>query len=119
MKKELADGFTQVVVWPATIVKDEEIEDMIQWFADEFKVRIQFLETIITKPGDGGPGGRSDVLFALHNEDIGKFVIPKLRLGCRWIEDVIDNARSDGGLCIYPNHFVEYYSWRQENELAQ
>ena len=82
----------------------------------KYNVRVQYLETILTKPDigrDGEPientGGRSDILFAVHLNDIAKFAVPRLQAGIRWIEDVLapDNYRSP----IYPKRVFQYRTW--------
>jgi hypothetical protein len=95
-----------------TIVKDDEIADFEKWFSEELNTRVQFLETIVTKPdskNDKETGGRHDVFFSVHNEDVGKFSIPRLSLGIRWIEDVL--SKTNYKKEIYPRRVKEYKSW--------
>lgn len=102
-------GFTQVCVWPGTLLNSGEadIQDFTDFFLNEMGVRIQYLEQIETNPTPGQEtttGGRNDVFFALHNDDIDKFVIPKLKLGIRWIEDVYFNENG----YLYPDRIRGY-----------
>ena len=109
------EHYTQVCVWPGTLLKPEEVPDFEQWILKEFGTRIQFLETIVTSPDKEngkdveGTGGRHDVFFAVHEEDIGKFAVPRLSAGMRWIEDVLSkhNYRTK----IYPKRVFEYKTW--------
>jgi hypothetical protein len=115
---ERKDGFTQVCVWPGTVLGADNVAEFEQFFKDEMGTRVQYLEEILTYPDikDGmivdGTGGRNDLFFAVHDEDIGKFAIPRLTMGIRWYEDVVDN----GGLKLYPNpdKVNKYYSWEKE-----
>jgi len=120
---ELKENFTQVCVWPGTIVKEEQIPDMVEWFQDELGVRIQYLETIKTKPDVGDhaniSGGRLDVFIAIHDEDVQKFAIPKLELGMRWIEDVLSEVNGYFENPIYPERVEEYKSWDEEEKPAE
>jgi len=108
--------FVQVCVWEGTTLGEED-DNNAQAFVDYMKsdmgARVQFLECILTKPnkGDTSPdaGGRSDLFFAVHKEDLSKFAIPRLKVGIRWVEDVLSkgNYRSP----IYPPRVFEYTSW--------
>ena len=108
-------SFNQVCVWPGTILPDHQINDFIEYFSSQ-GYRIQYLETIMTTPDHDnsghvlkGTGGRSDILFAVHNEDVMKFAIPRLQMGIRWIEDVLDNEEEN--FSLYPDRVKEYRTW--------
>ncbi len=107
--KKLDTNFTQVCVWPGTVVGKtrKEIKEFVQWGLTEFGVRLQYLEEIETKPDGTGPGGRSDLFFAIHSEDVGKFAVPRIAYGIRWIEDVFGNHQGH----LYPDRVAEYKSW--------
>lgn len=98
--------FGQVCVWQGTVVGEENIAQFESFFADEMKVRVMYLEEIVTGPGKGGPGGRNDVFFAVHAEDIGRFAPARFALQDppRWLEDVFDNR---GGI-LYPDRVSAY-----------
>lgn len=108
---KLKEGFSQVCVWPGTVMDDSRSEEFEQWFLDNVEVRVQYLETILTNPDkdkQGLPvpetGGRQDVFFAIHNDDLMKFVLPKLQLGARWLEDVYGNKQG----YLYPRRVALY-----------
>lgn len=110
----LNEGFKQVCVWPATLVGESKIQEFEQFFLEELGTRVQYLEEILTLPdtsNSGTPipdtGGRCDVFFAVHSDDIGKFAVPRLSFGIRWIEDVYGNGQ--GGL--YDKRVASYKSW--------
>jgi hypothetical protein len=86
--------YNQLCVWPGTVVG----EDQIKKFEDHFKNqgwRVKYMEEVETKPDvENGKvvddtGGRNDLLFYIHDDDIGKFAVPRLSMGIRWWEDVV------------------------------
>ena len=99
----------QVCVWPGTEMPENEIQDMEEWFKSCFDVRVKFLECIITNPNSNGPGGRSDLLFTIHKDDVLKFAAPRLEHGIRWLEDVVSSA--NGGYSLYPVRVHDYKCW--------
>jgi hypothetical protein len=112
---ERKPGFSQVCVWMGVTEVEDRVEEFEKFFLYTFSgTRIQYLETILTNP-DRTPfgsiveetGGRSDVFFAVHSEDIAKFAVPRLQYGIRWIEDVYLN----GGGYLYPERVAEYRTW--------
>lgn len=99
-------GFDQVVVWPCTLVDESEDKQFEYWIKNEFNVRAQYLETVSAgQPLEGVQ--RVDVLFAVHNEDIGRFALPRLQYGMRWLEDVYLNNQGH----LYPDRVAMYKSW--------
>jgi len=109
---ERKENYSQVCVWPGTIVGEDKIYDFEKFMIDNFQTRIQYLEEIKTypdRPGDQETGGRNDLFFAVHNNDIGKFSLPRLSVGIRWIEDVLSktNYRNE----IYPKRVFKYKTW--------
>jgi hypothetical protein len=109
----LKDGYTQVCVWPGTIVGADQAAELEQFFAKEMGVRVQYLEDVYTAPDmeNGfpveGTGGRCDCMFAVHNEDAIKFAIPRLQMGIRWLEDVYGNGHG----ALYPERIAAYQCW--------
>ena len=106
--------FSQVCVWPGTVVGAEKVKDFEQFIKKEFGVRVKYIEEILTSPDvrNGfpveGTGGRNDLFFKVHSDDIMKFAIPRLQVGIRWVEDVLDN---EGGMSLYPERVVNYRTW--------
>lgn len=109
----LKKDFSQVCVWPGTIVGQAAIAELEEFFKDELGVRVQYLEEIYTNPdyefgiAVEGTGGRCDCFIAVHNDDVMKFAIPRLKMGIRWLEDMYGNGH--GGL--YPERCVAYMCW--------
>ena len=111
------ENFSQVCVWPGIIIADNQIENFENYFSKE-GFRVQFLESIQTKPdrdesGIAVPetGGRHDAFFAVHNDDVMKFSVPRLGMGISWIEDVLDNEARETEHSIYPERVKEYRTW--------
>jgi len=103
--------YTQLCVWPGTIVEDHEIEEFEDWVQDTFDTRIKYHTQIKTKPdidknGNIIPdtGERNDLFFYVHTDDIDKFAVKRLQIGIRWWEDVIvynDNSH------LYSEEFIK------------
>ena len=90
------EDYNQLCVWPATIVGEEDKKEFIDFMKDTFDVRVKYYTEVLTNPDideDGNEvedtGGRNDLLFHVHNDDIGKFAVNRLSYGIRWWEDVI------------------------------
>ena len=89
-----------------------------RFFKAEFGVRVQYLETILTKPDldeDKNPvpetGGRSDIFFAIHEDDLGTFTAVRFKLSHygftpRWVEDLL--SPDNGNRHLYPRRVKNY-----------
>jgi len=116
------DNFTQVCVNHGIYLPDDWTEkDFEDYFYELFEVKIQFLEEIKTFPdtddrGDPieGTGGRSDIFFAVHDDNLAQITGLRFRTKHRWIEDVLakDNYTSP----IYPERVSRYRTWTWEGE---
>ena len=114
---ERRENFSQVCVWPGTIITEQQIQQFEDYF-EKNGFRVQYLESLLTNPdrdenGTAIPetGGRHDAFFAVHNDDIMSFAIPRLQMGIRWIEDVLDNEAAQTEYSIYPHRVREYRTW--------
>ena len=104
-------NFNQLCVWPGTVLGESTPKDLEDFFKDEMGVRVKYhteVETLPDVDDNGniltGTGGRNDLFFFIHDDDIGKFSVPRLQMGIRWWEDVIvynDNAH------LYTEEFIE------------
>ncbi len=107
--------YSQVCVWPGTLIESDKIQEFEEFMLKEFNTRIQYLETIVTYPDKKGgeviegTGGRHDVFFAVHDEDIANFSVPRLIAGIRWIEDVL--SKHNYKCKIYPERVRQYKTW--------
>jgi hypothetical protein len=115
MPKSIAknENFIQVCQWANTLVGESEKDKFEAWMQEQFDTRVQYLEEYTTNPtpDEEDTGGRNDVIFAVHSDDVTKFAIPRLSMGIRWIEDVLDNAKANDELPIYPKHLKDYRTW--------
>lgn len=114
---ELKPNFVQVCVWPGVTLGDQTSEDFEKYVETEFGVRIQFLEIILTNSDldERGnivkdTGGRSDIFFAVHSDDVVSFAALRLMVGIRWIEDAL--AECNNGRHLYPSRVGDYRSWK-------
>ena len=103
--------YNQLCVWPATVVGKDDVKDLEDFFKDEMDVRVKYKTEVLTNPdldenGNEVPdtGGRNDLFFYVHDDDIGKFAVPRLSMGIRWYEDVV--SYNDGAY-LYPESFLE------------
>lgn len=113
---KLNEGFSQVCIWPATTVTPNSTpKDFEDWVLEKFGTKVQYLEEIKTLPDTGDlenkTGGRNDVFFAVHKDDIMKFAVPRLKSGIRWIEDVTSSINGYLSNPIYPERVLEYKTW--------
>jgi hypothetical protein len=97
------------------IIGPENIVDFVKFCADAFAgTRVQYLREVETGPDRDdfgraveGTGGRNDVLFAVHEDDIGKFAVPRFHYGMRWLDDVYGNGHGD----LYPADVRDLLCW--------
>jgi len=115
--------FRQVCVWPGTVVGDER-EEFVSSMLNEFGARVAYLEEVETCPDRDsggrcveGTGGRNDLFFAVHRDDIGKFAVPRLAYGIRWIEDVLSEV--NGGAALYPERVGQYRCWDPDGTATE
>jgi|TARA_B110000495_G_scaffold46829_1_gene38854 hypothetical protein len=110
--------YTQVCVWASTTVGEDNIELFEKTLLTQYNVRVKYLEEISTFPDrdDGGnnvegTGGRSDVFFSIHEDDISSFAIKRLSFDppVRWIEDMLASNKT-----IYPETVSNYTTWTTE-----
>ena len=90
------ENHNQLCVWPGTLLGDSTPQDLENFFLSEMGVRVKFVDQVMTLPDldqEGNPvpdtGGRSDLFFTIHDEDVSRFAIPRLNMGIRWWEDVV------------------------------
>ena len=86
------DQFNQLCVMEGTLFPEGGVNEFHKFFKDEMGVRVKFENQVKTLPDETGPGGRNDLFFYIHDDDIGKFAVPRLSMGVRWWEDVLLNG---------------------------
>lgn len=104
--------FTQAVLWPGCILPAAQVPEFEEFILKELGARAKFIGSYKTLP-DAEPdsGGREDVLFYVHEEDISGFSVKRLALGMRWVEDVLDNEKRRNEGTIYVQEIHDLYSW--------
>lgn len=105
--------FNQLCVWQGVLLDGFTHEEFENFMLERFGVRIKFETEIKTNPdlcADGEPipltGGRNDVFFFVHDEDILRFAVPRLQAGIRWWEDVV---RYNDNSHLYPLEVLNKY----------
>lgn len=108
--------FSQVVVWQGTIVGLAAAAEFEKFILEELGTRAKYLKDVLTKPDLGehgspipGTGSRCDALFAVHEDDVKKFALPRFKYGMRWLDDVFGNGNGH----LYPAWVAELLSWNQ------
>ena len=89
------DKFNQLCVLEGTLFPEGGVEEFHQFFKDEMGVRVKFenqVKTLPDTPECTKTGGRNDLFFYIHDDDIGKFAVPRLSMGIKWWEDVLGNG---------------------------
>jgi hypothetical protein len=105
---EVKNDFVQLVVWEATVLGKHTPKDFEDFFLSQQNVRVKFMEKVETLPAPGvsHTGGRRDLFFYVHNDDLGHFAVARLTLGeARWWEDVLGN----GNGVLYPKEILDKY----------
>ena len=107
--------FNQLCVWPGILLEDDEgnkttPKEVEEFLKKSFDIKTKFKCEIKTNPDldeDGNliedTGGRNDIFFYLHDDDISKFAIPRIHAGIRWWEDVI---KYNDNSFMYPEEFL-------------
>jgi len=99
--------YNQLVVWVGVILKEAEYPSFIEQMKEEIGTRIEVRESFTTDPTPNMPdtGGRYDLIFAVHEDDISSFAIKRLQIGgMSWWEDYLDNNPN-----IVPEDILEKY----------
>ena len=110
------DNYTQMCVWAGTMVGKLKTQrkEFVDFMKTRFNIRVKYVEEIKTAPdyqnrqSVKGTGGRNDLFFLIHNDDIPKFTINRLQYGIRWLEDVLNNEK---GVSKYPVRVIDYRTW--------
>jgi hypothetical protein len=109
------EEYQQLCVWHGCTFNESDSEDFTQMVQNELKCQnppkiVGVVETLPDLDADGNPvpdtGGRHDFCFFVHQDDIGRFAVPRLAYGIRWWEDV---AKYNNNAHIYPEDFREAY----------
>lgn len=115
--------YKQLCVWEGVLMDGQTPESFKEYIEEEMDSRAKFEEQVYTLPEmkDGvpvkGTGGRSDIFFYIHNEDIGKFAVRRLQYGIRWWEDVLGNGNGK----LYSQDVLDRYpaTWNEKAIASQ
>ena len=101
------EKFNQLCVWSGILVGVDQIKDFEKFMLEDVGARVKYETEIETLPTNGEPetGGRNDLFFYIHDDDIMKFAVPRLSMGIRWWEDVLGN----GGGVLYKQEVLTKY----------
>lgn len=119
---ERKEGYKQVLVIEGVYLEgDHQIPEFEGIIKESLGLEHspQYLETITTWPDKDregkdvpGTGDRSDIFFAVHEEDVTPSMsVKRLQLKMRWVEDVLSDANNPGGHIIYPPRVRHYMTW--------
>ena len=100
--------FNQLCVLEGTIMPEGGAKELETFFKNQMGVRVKFETQTKTLPDFEGcteTGGRNDIFFYIHDDDIGKFAVPRLQMGIRWWEDVLGNGNGK----LYSEDFLLTY----------
>ena len=105
------ENYKIAVMWHDACFDPTRLAAFKRLFKEEFGLAhdIRWIGEVITfkTPGVPDTGGRHDVAFLVHEDDIPKIsVTHRLELGFRWFWDVIGNGDSR----LYPLHFRRAYT---------
>ena len=108
------DKFNQLCVLEGTLFPEGGVEEFHQFFKDEMGVRVKFenqVKTLPDNPECTKTGGRNDLFFYIHDDDVSKFAVPRLQMGIRWWEDVLGNGNGK----LYDQDVLEAYpnTWQE------
>jgi hypothetical protein len=102
------NNYVQLCVWHGTMLGNNTENDFVNFMKDEFGVRIKFCEEVITNGNieRNEEGGRHDLLFFVHSEDLQSFAMKRLEYGIRWWEDVV---KYNDGAYLYSEEILNKY----------
>jgi len=106
---ETENKFNQLCVWQGTVLGDSSIEDFIDFFKEKLNTRVKFCEEVTTNGSveRNEEGGRNDILFYIHDDDIPNFALKRFEFCIRWWEDVV---YYNDGAYLYDQEILDKYS---------
>ena len=118
---EKEEGYDILAVWPQILAEKDDVENIQDFMSNmSCRNRVKIVGCVKTLPNyehrnDENPetGGRVDLVFYFHNEDIYRVAVRRLQHGIRWWEDVVMNELEHGlsqgiiyeDYTIYPEDF--------------
>ena len=102
-QEQSINNYEQLCVWRGTIVGAERAKEFEDFMLSEFKAKVKYHCEEKTLPDSTGEGGRNDLFFFIHNEDIETFSLPRLAYGISWWEDINYNNKQH----LYSQEFLK------------
>jgi hypothetical protein len=115
------EKYTVLAVWPSIVVQKDDLDSVQEFMANMgCKHPVKIVGCVETLPDwhereaeEPETGGRIDLAFYFHDEDIYRVAVRRLQHGIRWWEDVVSNdvehALNKGMIyeeySIYPEDF--------------
>ena len=99
------------IVMYGLLVETKEHEKQLEEGFEEMGLKKPILiGSYRTLPGEGGEGGRSDVILLVHNDDVGQLALHPLHLngGFSWSDDYFANHKG-----IIPTEMLKHF--KEEN----
>lgn len=93
------DHYAQIIIWPRTDVKLDEVDDFIVSIQEKFSLSypVKFIGIVETSVG------RHDLAFFVHRNDAHIFVQKKREHHMVWIDESYNSGN------VYPKWFTEKY----------
>lgn len=97
----------KIVMYGLLVETKEQLKQLEDGFKELGFHKPTLVGTFKTLPGQGGKGGRSDVVVAINNKDIPKLAISRLHLngGFSWEEDYLAN-----NITIVPSKAYKFFN---------
>lgn len=98
------------------------LEELYEILTEKFDCRFKMAGEYVMPRTMFGPGGRRDVLFYVHADDVSKFEIPRAKYGkygIRFWEDVLIGAERVGMLEAYPEGIFEKHPTKWVQRIVQ
>lgn len=104
----MKNPFTQLCVWEGTVLDGVSPQEFETEMSKLFNARFKFADEVITKGSESRheEGGRHDLLFYVHTDDICSFAAKRFQFGIRWWEDVV---KYNDGAYRYNDEILKKY----------
>jgi hypothetical protein len=107
-KSGLGDNeYRQIICWEGTELGVDDETSFISFVKDELALQhdVRVIGNVKTLPGRNGPGGRIDLFFIIHNDDVIRAATRRLKFGMRWMNDCIaENKNMSKCVHFRPSH---------------
>ena len=101
------EEWSQIVVFHGLLLPEDQREDFEEFCKTQLGAEMKYLDEYTTLPGEGGEGGRTDVMVRIKQDAIPSYAVARFQHGDmtgRWWEDVVDNNKA-----IIPKETLKQY----------